>query len=152
MSARSLAGEGVWYFQEKIRWKQQNAVPDPDLEIWRGGLPVIQTLRWGLGGGLQKNFFQPFGPQIGLKIRRGVAPPPPSRVPPLAVHVCGRFIIHGVLDRQRQRRPPLKFKKLVGKKGKADKMGQQYKFLHQSKAFSLFLDRLSYSKNKEPTI
>ena len=33
-SAQSLAGERVWYFGEKIRWKQQNAVPDPDLEIW----------------------------------------------------------------------------------------------------------------------
>ena len=74
-----------------------------------------------------------------------------SRIRHWNVHVCGRFIIHGVLDRQRQRRPPLKFKKLVGKKWKADKMGQQYKFLHQSKAFTLFLDRLHYSKNKEPT-
>ena len=40
---------------------------DPDLDI-RGSL-VIQTLRKKAGGGSQKNFFQPFGPQFGLKIR-----------------------------------------------------------------------------------
>ena len=42
---------------------------DQDLQI-RASL-VIQTLRKkvGGGGGAQKNFFQPFGPQFGLKIR-----------------------------------------------------------------------------------
>ena len=40
------------------------AVPDPDLEIR------------GVGGhGLPRNFFRPFGPQFGLKIR-GVGPIP----------------------------------------------------------------------------
>ena len=35
--------------------------PDPDI-------------KWG-GGSLQKNFFRPFGPEIGLKIRGARAPP-----------------------------------------------------------------------------
>ena len=39
-----------------------------------------------------------------------------SRIRHWNVHVCGRFIIRGVLDSQRQRRPPLKFKKLVEEK------------------------------------
>ena len=43
--------------------------------------PVIQTLRKGRGGGgglqkTQKNFFRPFGPQFGLKIRGNLAPGP----------------------------------------------------------------------------
>ena len=41
---------------------------------------VIQTLREGGGPGLQKNFFQPFEPQVGLKIRWGG---PGPRAPPL---------------------------------------------------------------------
>ena len=37
-------------------------MPDPDLEMRRGGV--------GVGGGQStKNFFRPFGPQFGLKIR-----------------------------------------------------------------------------------
>ena len=47
-------------------------VADPDLQI--RGAQVIQTLRWG-GGGVQKEFFWPFGPQIGLKKRGGPSPP-----------------------------------------------------------------------------
>ena len=39
-------------------------MPDPDLEV-RGG---------GGGGSLRKNFFQPFRPQFGLKIRKGEGP------------------------------------------------------------------------------
>ena len=46
-------------------------VADPDLQI--RGAQVIQTLRWG--GGVQKEFFWPFGPQIGLKKRGGPSPP-----------------------------------------------------------------------------
>ena len=47
-------------------------VADPDLQI--RGAQVIQTLRWG-GGGVQKEFFWLFGPQIGLKKRGGPSPP-----------------------------------------------------------------------------
>ena len=36
--------------------------------------PVIQILRLGEGGGLQKNFFRPFGPQFRLKIEEGAGP------------------------------------------------------------------------------
>ena len=44
------------------------------LQCWiQGGGAVIQTLRKG-GGGLQENFFGPFGPQFGLKIREGRPP------------------------------------------------------------------------------
>ena len=56
--------------------KTIRAVPDADLEIrgGGGGGAVIQTFRKG-GPGLQRNFFWPFGPQFGLKIR---GPPLPS--------------------------------------------------------------------------
>ena len=43
-----------------------HTVADPDLQI--RGSPVIQTLRQGGGGRLQKIFFRPFGPQSGLII------------------------------------------------------------------------------------
>ena len=46
--------------------KTHLAVADPDPEI-RGG-----------GAVLKKNFFRPFGPQFGLKIRGGRASPGPS--------------------------------------------------------------------------
>ena len=42
-----------------------------------GGGLVIQTLD-KRGGGLKKTVFQPFGPQIELKIRRGPGPRGPS--------------------------------------------------------------------------
>ena len=42
---------------------------------WDKGGSVIQTLRKGRGGGLQKNFFRPFGSQFGLKIRGGPGSP-----------------------------------------------------------------------------
>ena len=47
---------------------------DPALEIREGGEggAVIQTLREGEGGGLQKTFFRPFGSQFGLYIREGL--------------------------------------------------------------------------------
>ena len=47
----------MWYFREEKGWKQQNAAPDPDLEIRgaRSSRPLDIL----------------FGPQFGLKIRRG---------------------------------------------------------------------------------
>ena len=55
-----------------------STVPDPDLEIWdkreEGGGRSSRLLDGG-GGGSPKNFFRPFGPQFGLKIRgRGSSP------------------------------------------------------------------------------
>ena len=44
------------------------SVPDLDLEI--KGAPVIQTLGKGAARS-PKEFFRPFGPQFGLKIRGG---------------------------------------------------------------------------------
>ena len=52
-----------------IQWRSQT------FRQGSGGRPVIQ----GVGGGLQKKFFPPFGPQFGLKIRGG----PPPLDPPL---------------------------------------------------------------------
>ena len=43
--------------------------------------PVIETLRWGGGGGL-KIFFPPFGPRFGLKIRGEPGPRAPPVDPP----------------------------------------------------------------------
>ena len=65
-----------------------SAVTDPDLEIRGGG-------RWGSGHpdpeirGEQstKNFFRPFGPPFGLKIRGARPPLAPPIDPPLE---CGR--------------------------------------------------------------
>ena len=48
---------------------------DPDLQIRGGPGHPDPEIR---GGGLQKNTFWPFGPQFGLKIREGGAPPGPS--------------------------------------------------------------------------
>ena len=55
-----------------------NSVPDPHLEIRGGGGGglVIQTLRWRRGRP-PINFFRPFGPQFGLKIRCGPGLPRP---------------------------------------------------------------------------
>ena len=62
-----------------IEWHfAYSSVADPDLQISWGG---------GGGGDLKKKFFQPFGPQFGLKIRRvGRAPwaPPPGSATDLA--------------------------------------------------------------------
>ena len=49
-----------------IQWRSQT------FRQGSGGRPVIR----GGGGGLQKKFFRPLGPQFGLKIRGGPAPPP----------------------------------------------------------------------------
>ena len=49
---------------------------DPDLQGGGGGEGVIETLRKGEWG-LQKIFFQLFGPHFGRKIRGG-GPPGPS--------------------------------------------------------------------------
>ena len=53
------------------------AVADPDPEISVGGLGAVS----------KKNFFQPFGPQSGLKIRGYPGPPVPS--PGFATSVKG---------------------------------------------------------------
>ena len=54
-------------------------VPDPDLEINKvgggGGSHPDPEIR---GDQSPKNFFQPFGPQFGLKIRGCLSPPGPS--------------------------------------------------------------------------
>ena len=50
-------------------------MPHPDLEI-RGGGQSSRTFDGG--GGLQKNFFRPFGPQFGLKIGGDPGPLGPS--------------------------------------------------------------------------
>ena len=54
----------------------RSTVADPDVQIKVGGA-VIQTQRYQGGPVLQKNFFRPFGPQFGLKIR-GPDPSPGS--------------------------------------------------------------------------
>ena len=56
-----------------------SAVLAPNLEIIGGGGWVGSSRpleKWGAG--LQKNFFPPFGPQFGLKIRGEPGPPGPS--------------------------------------------------------------------------
>ena len=50
-------------------------MPDPDLETRDGG-QLSRPLDNGEPG-LQKNFFRPFGPQFGLKVRGGVGTPGP---------------------------------------------------------------------------
>ena len=60
--------------------RYRSTVTDQDLQI-RVSL-VIQTLRKKAGGGgSQKNFFQPFGPQFGLKIRGWGGGGPPGTLP-----------------------------------------------------------------------
>ena len=55
------------------------SVPDPDLGIRGGGGGWSSRPLDEGGGGLQKQFFRPFGPQFGLKIRgrEGGARAPP---------------------------------------------------------------------------
>ena len=56
----------------------ENAVPYPDLEIrGGGGGGSSRPLDKGREGGLQKNFFRPFGPQFDLRIRWGRGSPVP---------------------------------------------------------------------------
>ena len=55
------------------------SMADPDLQIReRPAHPDPEIT--GEGRGIKKNFFRPFGPQFGLKIRGGAGPPRP---PPL---------------------------------------------------------------------
>ena len=79
-------------FKEPLnpRTYTQNYTPHYDtrgdpLQIGGRGGAVIQTLRQGGGGGgLPKNFFRPFGPHFGRKIRKGGVPPwAPPLDPPL---------------------------------------------------------------------
>ena len=56
---------------------------DPDLQIKEGGGHLDPEIR-GEGARPQKNFFPPFGPHFGLKIRGGGrAPQAPPLDPPL---------------------------------------------------------------------
>ena len=59
------------------------SVADPDLQIRRGQSSRPRDKEGG--SGLQNNFFQPFGPQFGLKIRGGSPPEAPPLDPPLAI-------------------------------------------------------------------
>ena len=71
-------------------------VPDPDLEI-RGGGGERSSRPLDKGGpGLPKNFFRPFGPQFGPKLRGGAAPPGPT---PGSATEVGKFCIQ--LSRER---------------------------------------------------
>ena len=56
-----------------------NSVPDPHLEIrWgEGGGGGHPDPEMAVGGPASQIFFQPFGPQFGLKIRLGLGPPRP---------------------------------------------------------------------------
>ena len=47
------------------------SVADPDLQVRRGQSSRPRDKEGG--SGLQNNFFQPFGPQFGLKIKGGQA-------------------------------------------------------------------------------
>ena len=47
------------------------SLADPDLQIRVGGSHLDPEIRGGGGRRLKKNFFRPFGPQFGLKIRGG---------------------------------------------------------------------------------
>ena len=55
------------------------SVTDPDLQVRRGQSSRPRDKEGG--SGLQNNFFHPFGPQFGLKIRGGGGKP--SQAPPL---------------------------------------------------------------------
>ena len=68
--------------------KLECAVADADLQIGEGGGGSSRP--WdNVGPGLQNNFFRPFGPQFGLKIRGGGCDPP---VPlPWIRHWCGQL-------------------------------------------------------------
>ena len=57
-------------------------VPDPDLEIRRGG-GSSRPLDEGVGADLQKKIFWPLGPQFGLKWGGGGGGLGPSLDPPL---------------------------------------------------------------------
>ena len=69
-------------------------VADPDLQIKRAGGHPDPEIRGGGGGGggqSSRNFFWPFGPQFGLKIRGGrQASAAPPLDPPLFLLISGR--------------------------------------------------------------
>ena len=58
----------------------EHTVADPDLQIEEGGGGSWSSRPGENGGAVSKNFFRPFGPQFGLKIREMLGPP---RAPPL---------------------------------------------------------------------
>ena len=58
------------------------AVPDPELEIGRGGIGHPDPYIRG-GAASKKILFRPLGPQFSLKIRGGQAPRAPPLDPPL---------------------------------------------------------------------
>ena len=70
---RSFSSKGILFLQWRIQIRGGGG--------GGGEGPVIQTLRWWVGGGL-KIFFQPFQPQFGLKIRGEPGPRAPPLDPP----------------------------------------------------------------------
>ena len=71
LAPRDLRPIQIMTFSVQLNEKKKTSfdpVPDPDLEIRGrgGGHPDPQKKE---GGGLQNDFFRPFGPQFGLKIR-----------------------------------------------------------------------------------
>ena len=69
-------------------------VPDPDVQI--RGARLFRPLDKGVGGGggLPKNFFRPFEPQFGPKIRAGG----PSSLPPGSTTGGDEPLRNGVTD------------------------------------------------------
>ena len=67
-------------FQAEIAVLMCQPVVDPDFQITGGGgggggRDPDPEIRGGAVGGLHKQFFRPFGPQFGLKLRGGGALP-----------------------------------------------------------------------------
>ena len=58
-----------------------NPLPDPDIEISRGPGHPDPKIRGGGVACLPKEFFWPFGPQFGPKIRGGGGWAPPLDLP-----------------------------------------------------------------------
>ena len=66
----------------RIQGPNISAVADADLQTGGGGLG--RSYRpWDKVGAVSKNFFRPFGPQFGLKIRGRAGPGAPPLDPPL---------------------------------------------------------------------
>ena len=66
-----------------VRKLQYWSVPDPDLKMVVGEAEAGRGAGGGGGAAVFKKIFWPFGPQFGLKIRGGRAPP---LDPPLPVN------------------------------------------------------------------